>query len=546
MTSAEAPATRRSGPVARGWRNFRRWRRGRPFWGGLFTLLAGLQIYASSQLTLGGLQLRVGLEGALTYLIPAALILAGILVWLTPAQRIFYGVLTALISVYALIGVNLGGFFLGTIFGIIGGALSASWTAVRPVEPPVEEATEDAAPEDTAFDDSTVDDLGPLVDTSYLDERRSFVDDVLTRDGEPDRYDEDERPTPARFTGPLTDVLPPANPDAVPPLRRTPEEVDSSGGEPPGHGTAPRRGPRLLSVTLVPVVLVALAAPGVFGLAAGLGRRAAAAPCVLAKPVAPAEKLAPPVLAAPPVQAAPAAQAPAAQAATPDQRHPVRDAFGQTVSFVGGLLGAEPTDPPTEPPADPSPSPSATDPPAPSPSPSIVAPPAPPVPTSRPRPTTKPTPCPAATAPPKARVLAPPNGLPPAAARSGRMTGTRVTMTGLTFDGVVDLPTRTGTVRVLQFSMTSSTTDAFELRIPESNGSTTILRSTALTVSENVKFYTDRFRGKAFGVLDLTFTPDSPPPPTPADIFFTDPDIQLVLVSCGRLTAPDLRATISG
>jgi hypothetical protein len=125
------------------------------------------------------------------------------------------------------------------------------------------------------------------------------------------------------------------------------------------------------------------------------------------------------------------------------------------------------------------------------------------------------------------------------------MTGSRVSMSGLSFDGVVSLPTVDAnvTVRVLQFSMSSSTTDDFSLVTIDPAGRNVTLASSALTVEGNVKFYASRFTGKVFGLIELTFTPDSPPPLTLPEMFFTDPDIQLVFVDCDRLRGPDLRVT---
>lgn len=118
-------------------------------------------------------------------------------------------------------------------------------------------------------------------------------------------------------------------------------------------------------------------------------------------------------------------------------------------------------------------------------------------------------------------------------------------MAGLTFDGIANLPTVDGAIRVLQFSMRSSTINDFELRIAESNGTTTSLMSAELTVTGNVKFYTNRFVGKFLGQVEVTFTPDAPPPPLrSANVFFTDPDIQLVFVTSDTLTAESLRTPL--
>ncbi|MET8154572.1 DUF6114 domain-containing protein, partial [Actinoplanes sp. NPDC005259] len=122
---------------------FRRWRRARPFWGGLLLLIAGLELFLSANLSLGDLQLHFGPEGFLSYLLPLMLILCGALTWVTPAQRLFYGILGLLTAVYSLIGLNLGGFFVGMLLGIVGGALVLAWSPRRP-----QPGATDTAPED--------------------------------------------------------------------------------------------------------------------------------------------------------------------------------------------------------------------------------------------------------------------------------------------------------------------------------------------------------------------------------------------------------------
>ena len=62
-----------------GWRGFRRWRRTRPFWGGLLTALAGLEIFGTTQMSLGGLTFQMGPTGFLSWLIPTILVTCGLL-----------------------------------------------------------------------------------------------------------------------------------------------------------------------------------------------------------------------------------------------------------------------------------------------------------------------------------------------------------------------------------------------------------------------------------------------------------------------------------
>jgi hypothetical protein len=130
-----------------------------------------------------------------------------------------------------------------------------------------------------------------------------------------------------------------------------------------------------------------------------------------------------------------------------------------------------------------------------------------------------------------------------AAATPSEQLTADLSQTLLVYDGVTDLPTANGTIQVLQFSMESSTSTPFELRVPAAGGRTLVLRSTKLTVSGNVRFYTTRLDGKLLGI-PVTFTPDSPPPlppvlPVPV-LEFTDVTLQLALVHADTLTAPDL------
>jgi hypothetical protein len=117
----------------------------------------------------------------------------------------------------------------------------------------------------------------------------------------------------------------------------------------------------------------------------------------------------------------------------------------------------------------------------------------------------------------------------------------RLSQSGLSYDGIVDLPTHAGTLRALQFSLRSSTSTPFELQVPVPGAGTLSLRSSKLTVSGQVRFYTTQIKGKLFGLLPVTFTPESPPPLVVPELFFTDATVQLVFVHCDRLTAPALR-----
>ena len=105
---------------------FRRWRRTRPFWGGLFIILAGVEIFATERAPLR-VVLHVGLQGVAGYAIPVVLVLLGVLLWVNPAQRLFYSLVAAVLVLASWLTSNLGGFLLGLLLGIVGAALAFGW-----------------------------------------------------------------------------------------------------------------------------------------------------------------------------------------------------------------------------------------------------------------------------------------------------------------------------------------------------------------------------------------------------------------------------------
>jgi Family of unknown function (DUF6114) len=570
VTSADA-GHRKSGALARGWRDFRRWRRGRPFWAGFFTLLSGLQIYASTQLSFSNIQIKIGNEGFLSYVIPLVLVLCAMLIWFTPQQRIFYGVIAAAVALYSFIGVNFGGFFFGMLFGIIGGSLAVAWTPVKPV-PPAEEAEEPGGSPAEA-------------------------------EAEADRYAQPEARVDDLFTGPLTDVLPrPVNPLNEPvgpprdlddtqhiPVQRGDEEQraeEQTPEEPPppdrdnGTGPLPRRTPRLFVITLVPLLLTAFAIAGAHG---GTAARAEPtspypSPCPTATKSAsakpeksttnsaskshtsepePAE-----VTKSPGTTPSP----PAGPSPSPSSTEDGGGVIGGLIDGIGDLLGIGDESTPS---ASASASPTPTSPaagggtstgqtPKPESSPSSA------------KPTKSASATPKATSSAgcvevNAKQLAA-DGVPTVQKVPDQMLGSKLTLHDFAFDGITELNTAdAGTIRVLQFSMTKAVTENFKLLVPGPGKHTTSLTSSALTVQQadkdgqRVKFYCSKFVGSLAEVIGLpipiplpsgltTFTPDSPPPLPPSlavpEIAFNDIDIALVFVDTDVLKAPNLNTKV--
>ncbi|MER7892002.1 DUF6114 domain-containing protein [Micromonospora sp. NPDC094482] len=470
MTTANPSPARPGGP-AQAWRSFRRWQRSRPFWGGLFTALAGIEMFASTRMTVNGLSFHSGATGLLSLLIPVILVSCGLLLWFSPAQRLFYSIVAAVTAVYSLIGLNLGGFFVGLLLGMVGSSLAFAWTPTTPTTPT---EPEPAAP------------LGA-----------------------------ESQSEPAAPTEPEPDGAVAAVDDAEEPRHQVPQPRGVSD-------------PRYFAVALL---VLGLAATGLVATqprpvqaAPAQPGRSAAPPCpTRSKGATPAESAS---------RGAPAATPTASPTPTPTKDGNI---ITDILEGIGDLLtgGGRRT---------PTPSPSVTPTPTASARPTATA-----APAARPGSTA----CPGAPTPParpgKVEAgkplprIAPDPGQPQVARKPSKLTGSSLTMTGLRFEGITDLPTDGGSLKVLKFSMRKAVTDDFLLRADGPQGLNQRYATDRLTVQGDVAFYTTRFVGRLLGIK-ITLTPDLPfpdgiPVTSPIPVTFTDPAIDLAYVTTDTLTA---------
>ncbi|MEV6678123.1 DUF6114 domain-containing protein [Streptomyces erythrochromogenes] len=130
---------------------WRRWRRSRPFWGGLFAILAGAWICVLPLAPLK-VMLQQGVAGIPSVLMGIVMVVLGLTAWFSPSQRALAGVLTTLIATAALVLSNLGGFLIGTLLGILGGGLMFAWQpyAAQPAGGPAPGPDQAADPAGTA------------------------------------------------------------------------------------------------------------------------------------------------------------------------------------------------------------------------------------------------------------------------------------------------------------------------------------------------------------------------------------------------------------
>jgi hypothetical protein len=83
--------------------------------------------------------IHIGAKGLAGYIVPLMLLLCGILLWFNPGQRAFNSLFAMLLALLSWITSNLGGFFIGMMLGLVGGALAFAWSTEserqRPMPP---------------------------------------------------------------------------------------------------------------------------------------------------------------------------------------------------------------------------------------------------------------------------------------------------------------------------------------------------------------------------------------------------------------------------
>ncbi|NEA63817.1 DUF6114 domain-containing protein [Streptomyces sp. SID12488] len=131
--SAETPAA--PSLFDRLWLQFRAWRGTRPFWAGLFVMLAGIPImyFPYAHLTIGQLTVRMSTTaGAGSLIIGVLLVVLGISLWFQKHVRTFAGTAAILLGLVSLPVSNFGGFIIGFLLALVGGALAIAWAPGEP------------------------------------------------------------------------------------------------------------------------------------------------------------------------------------------------------------------------------------------------------------------------------------------------------------------------------------------------------------------------------------------------------------------------------
>jgi hypothetical protein len=141
------------------------------------------------------------------------------------------------------------------------------------------------------------------------------------------------------------------------------------------------------------------------------------------------------------------------------------------------------------------------------------------------------------------RPARPPVADAPAPAARARLTAGLAMLTGLSFDGVADVPTAAGRVPMLRLSMTSLRLSGGIMLVVTQGGHASITRDSSIGFSGNIVLYATRISGRLNGTR-VIFEPKRPPSGRVAEMTLTDvvanqPDVSAdSLLDSGFQTAP--------
>lgn len=68
-----------------------------------------------------------GIRGLAAYLTPTFMLFCGVLLWLTSIGRTYHSLLAILLAIDSWVTSNLGGFYIGILISLVGGALAFAW-----------------------------------------------------------------------------------------------------------------------------------------------------------------------------------------------------------------------------------------------------------------------------------------------------------------------------------------------------------------------------------------------------------------------------------
>ncbi|MFE5239313.1 MULTISPECIES: hypothetical protein [unclassified Streptomyces] len=128
----------------------------------------------------------------------------------------------------------------------------------------------------------------------------------------------------------------------------------------------------------------------------------------------------------------------------------------------------------------------------------------------------------------------------------------KLTLTGLDYKGIVEVKTVNGTVKkALKFTAdTVDIKDLHQLTEGPTAGTTGHVKAEAGSTSTirngTVTMYTEELKGNLFGIIPVTFSPETPPPLNVPFAFFTDATVKQAGQFGGSLKVPGLQNYFTG
>ena len=105
---------------------FAQWRGTRPFWGGAWTIVAGVYLWSLTAAPIGVVVIQ-GVGAISAIVICLVYILMALVAWSQPQLRVVTGGIVIVLALAAIFLTNLGGFIVGTLMGLHGGASMIAW-----------------------------------------------------------------------------------------------------------------------------------------------------------------------------------------------------------------------------------------------------------------------------------------------------------------------------------------------------------------------------------------------------------------------------------
>ncbi|MGR8008214.1 hypothetical protein [Streptomyces hypolithicus] len=162
----------------------------------------------------------------------------------------------------------------------------------------------------------------------------------------------------------------------------------------------------------------------------------------------------------------------------------------------------------------------------------------------------KPFPCP--TAAPEALAAADlEQGIPDLPDDPWILESSKLTLRGLDYKGIVEVRTGSGKIKkVLKFTTRETDIKDLHQKVVGPNGTTAHVRaskgSTSTLREGTVTMYTEKLKGNLFGLIPITFSPETPPPLNVPIAMFTDVTVTQAGQFGGTLKVPGLHNFYTG